>query len=451
MDIFSVPIDDKTLIYAPLHGVVALVNSAAARRLGEALRTGAGVPAVLQELHDRLRLPVTPPPLREGRLTDPFFLGLIPTRGCNMACRYCDFAAPKTSSPVMTLDTARRAVDAYLDLLETDHAEVHFFGGEPFYAPEVVHFVVEYARGRAAERGLMVRFEVTTNGLFSRSRAEWIAENFDTVVLSLDGPADIQNKHRPARGGKDSADVVMRSAAVFSEGPVELIIRAAITDQTARRMPEIAQWVSQAFRPGTVCFESLMVSPLAEQAGMRPPDPWEFADNFICAANILKEYGIRTVFSTADLDKTCVSFCPVGQDAMIVAPDGAVNACYLLDEDWAASGIDMRIGQLDHARFQIDMDALSKVRSLTVDNRPLCRDCLCRYHCAGGCHVNHDTSGAPGAYDEVCIQTRLVTIATLLHKIGQHDMAALWMKNRAWQEAAVLQPADRWHTNGARA
>jgi uncharacterized protein len=450
MDIFSVPVGDKILVYAPLHGAAALVNPAAARLLGEGLYAGAEVPAVLQDLLDLLRQPVAPPPLRDGPLNDPFFLGLIPTRGCNMACRYCDFAAPKADSPVMSLDTARRAVDAYLDLLETDRAEVHFFGGEPFYAPEVVHFVVEYTSGRAAERGLLVRFEATTNGLYSRSRAEWIAEHFDTVVLSLDGPAGIQNEHRPVRGGKDSFDIVARSAAVFSGGPVELVIRAAVTDQTARSLPEIAQWVSQTFRPSTVCFESLTPSPLAKAAGMRPPDPWEFAENFVRAAGILKEYGIRAVLSTADLDKTGVSFCPVGKDALIVTPGGTVNACYLLEDDWADSGIEMQIGQLNGGHFQIDMDALANVRGLTVDDRQLCQDCLCRYHCAGGCHIHHDTSGAPGAYDDLCVQTRLITIANLLHKIGQPDLAASWMSNRVWQAAAVLQPVDRWHTNGAR-
>ena len=49
----------------------------------------------------------------------------------------------------MSLRLARQAVDAYLRILAENgsrHAEVHFFGGEPFFAEEVVHFVVNYAR-----------------------------------------------------------------------------------------------------------------------------------------------------------------------------------------------------------------------------------------------------------------------------------------------------------------
>ena len=34
-----------------------------------------------------------------------------------MACRYCDFAAPKSASPAMSLDVARAAIDGYLRLL----------------------------------------------------------------------------------------------------------------------------------------------------------------------------------------------------------------------------------------------------------------------------------------------------------------------------------------------
>ncbi len=72
-----------------------------------------------------------------------------------MACRYCDFAAP-IGRPRDGPETARDAIDAYLELLGSRgrRAELHFFGGEPFDAEEVVHFAVEYAKLRAAELGM---------------------------------------------------------------------------------------------------------------------------------------------------------------------------------------------------------------------------------------------------------------------------------------------------------
>jgi sulfatase maturation enzyme AslB (radical SAM superfamily) len=90
-----------------------------------------------------------------------------------LACRYCNFEAPKKSSPLMPAAVARGAIDAYLQLLKAARKqtlEVQFFGGEPFYAWDTVFFAVEYARLRAAELGMKTRFEVITNGVFSTGR-----------------------------------------------------------------------------------------------------------------------------------------------------------------------------------------------------------------------------------------------------------------------------------------
>ncbi|NLX09599.1 MAG: radical SAM protein [Chloroflexi bacterium] len=446
-DIFAIPIDDKYLLYAPLHHLTALVNRPALAQLEASLQADAPAHPALQPLVDRLRAPGEPVPMaRTGPLTDPLFLGIIPTRGCNMACRYCDFAAPKQSSPVMSLDLARDAVDAYFDLLAAagqTRGEVHFFGGEPFCAETAVHFVVEYAAHRAAEHGIAMRFEATSNGLYPAARGQWIADHFDTLVLSLDGPAEIQNAHRPTPNGHDSFEIVARSAAIFSDAPIELVIRACITQETVGRMPEIAAWITHEFLPGSVCFETLTLSPLAEQHEMLPPDPWEFALNFDRAAQILGAHGIETVHSTASTRDCRATFCPVGRDALIVSPDGWVDACYLLHEDWERSGLNLRIGRLDSGRFAIHTDALQDVRALTVHARPLCADCFCRYHCAGGCHVNHDTRGRPGEYDALCVQTRLITLAGLLREIGQGELAAAWLEDRAACAVSAGQPSDR--------
>jgi len=480
-DIFIVPVLDKFLIHAPLHNFATLVDREAARQIRAGLLSKeAAVSESVRPMVAYLRSPGAPAPTaRTGPVDNPFFLGLIPTRGCNMGCPYCDFAAPKTTSAVMDLELARQAVNVYMTLLVENgrnHAEVHFFGGEPFYAEEVIHFVVGYATMRAAELGLTVRFEATTNGLYNVGRCQWIADYFDTVVLSLDGPADIQNRNRPAVNGRGVFDTIARNAKILSEGSIEFIVRTCITNDTIPRMPEMARWVSRDFRPSSVCFETLTYSPLAETAGFELPDPWEFARNFDLAARILEEYDIETVISTADIRTLQATFCPVGRDALIVSSDGAIDACYLLKKDWSRNGLNMRFGRINLSgrpqprsngcilsaadmplidlqpaskeispwpALEIDHEAVQRVRSLNVHNRPLCTHCLSRYHCAGGCHVNHDTSAPPGRFDDLCIQTRLITIANLLKEMNQPDLVDEWFADRPALEASVWQSTDR--------
>jgi uncharacterized protein len=448
--IFALPIDQNFLLYAPLSATAVLLNRAALAQVCDALvhpqhSFEANLHVLVAAIAEN---EVAPPAPRTGEMGVPCFLGLLPTRGCNMACTYCDFPAPKLGSTTMSLATAAAAIDGYLALLDDlgqRHVEIQFFGGEPFYAAEVVHFAVDYARDRAAAQGYSSRFEATTNGLYSQQRCQWIADTFDAIVLSLDGPPEVQDRNRPALLGRSASGVVMRSAQIFSQGPVELILRACVTDDTVQQLPDIARRFAETFLPSAVCFEVLSPTPASEQAGLTPPDPYAFARAFDAAERALEPYGIRAVLSTAELDKRQVTFCPVGRDALIVSPDGAIDACYLPEERWRQPGLDMSLGWVDTGahRLCIDIDAINRVRRLNVNNKPRCAHCFCRFHCAGGCYVRQPAGKAPGDYDDLCVHTRLVTAARLLRLLGEDALASGWLRDQASLELAARQPDDR--------
>ncbi|MEA4906034.1 MAG: radical SAM protein [Anaerolineaceae bacterium] len=377
-------------------------------------------------------------------MSDPYFLGLLPTRGCNMACRYCDFLSGDVQ--VMSIDTVRRSVDAYLDLLCQQRKRtgaVHFFGGEPFHAPQPVQFAVEYTRLQAATAGIGIHFEATTNGNYDPRLARWIADNLDTVVLSLDGPAAAQDLHRPLRGGSPSFPRVTASADIFSAGDCELVLRTCVSQRNVDALPEIADWFARRFHPAGVCFEPLSLSESAHRNGLLPPDPLAYARQFHAAARRLEKDGIPAVLSTADLSRPRVTPCPVGNDALIVSPEGEINACYLLEKEWQAHGLDMTLGQVSPHGFLLDPSAVARVRRFSVYDRPLCTDCFCRFSCAGGCHVHHDTHRPAGQYDDQCIRTRLVTAALLLEELGQGELCAQWLADDHQLAQTAWQVSDR--------
>lgn len=434
MEVFRVPVLERTLVYAPLARVLALADDAvAAAELGDAVVgvVGGG----------------EPPRPRTGPVTAPAFLGLIPTRGCTMACPYCDFAATP-GSPAMAEATAWRAIDHYLALVHragAREARLHYFGGEPFHAPTLVRAATAHARAEAERRGITLHVEATSNGLYGPGLREWIARNLDAVVLSLDGPPDVLERHRPGRGGRNVADVLVRSARRLGEGPVALHLRACVTAETVGRLPEIARWFAE-FHPHSVCFETVHPSepPLP---GFTPPDPFEFAAAFLAAEEVLAVAGIGAVLATAETDEVHTTFCPVGRDALIVSPDGAVDACYLPEDN--RRGLGLRLGRLAADGLNLDAAAVQRARDRGVAGRALCRHCLCRWHCAGGCHVNHPTAGPAGAYDRLCVQTRIVTLHRLLRQAGEPALAAAWLADRAAVDRAVLQPDDRLAVAGA--
>lgn len=444
-DIFAVPVFDTVLLYSPFHNFEAQVDLKAA----QLLRDGFSSPPISgqppKEILVLLSEPESTPSRKRGKLVPPF-LGLIPTRACNLACKYCGFGNAPDTLTRMTPSLVRSAVDWYYDLLcqaGVPNAQVHFFGGEPFCAEDTVAFAVEYSNRCARQVGLTVRFEVATNGTFDPRLCLWAADNLDSVVLSLDGPADIHDRQRPGCGGQSSFEAAARSARLLSDGAADLCLRACITRDSVCRMEEIATWFCQSFRPTSVCFETLQETPESQAAGLCPPDPWLFAQNYIRAARILETYGVEPVYATADIRAKRVTFCPVGSDVVVVSPDGELSACYLLSRDWQAQGLDLRLGKIEkRGNVWLDAPAVESMRALNLLNRPACAHCFCRWHCAGGCPVNHRLSGAPGEYDRLCIQTRTITLSNLLNALGREDLMFALLEDFAALQAAIRQPSD---------
>ncbi|MGD8623603.1 MAG: hypothetical protein PVJ34_03630 [Anaerolineae bacterium] len=446
-DIFVLPVANRYLVYAPLHNLAALVDGVAVRHLRAALaRGGDGGPGKLGELMAGLQAGGLPAPEARRGPIRPLFLGLIPTRDCNLACAYCGFLPEGQAGQVMDLALARDAVAWYLDLVASrgdGPAAIHFFGGEPFCAGEVVDFVYHYARLKAAEVGCSVRFEAATNGIFDARRARWVADSLDDVILSLDGPAEVQDRQRQRKGGQGTFETVTASARILSEGRAELSIRSCVTAGTVDRLPEIAGWLCGEFRPASVCFEPVQPTAQSAAAGLLPPDPWRFARRFIEAAAVLEAFGVEAIYAAADIRARRVSFCPVGQDVVIVSPDGLLSACYLLRRDWQARGLDLVLGRMEDGTACLDEGAVAATRALNVRNKPFCRRCFCRWHCAGGCHVNHVLPAGPRAYDRLCIQTRIIALGNILKAMGQDALLAALLAEDAALARAVEQPTDR--------
>lgn len=447
--VFAIPVFDQIIIYAPLHNFAALVDRTAALHLQDSIISGHTVKEDrLNEVRCILNEKPSVPFPKQGVFL-PAFLGLLPTRGCNLACRYCGFEVADQPDKVMDLSLAANAVNWYLELVDEaalPGAEVHFFGGEPFCAEEVVDLAVNLARIKAAEIGCTVRFEAATNGIFSEKRSRWVADNFDTIVLSLDGPADIHNKHRPYKNGRGSFETVARNAAILAEGSVDLFLRACVTAQTVKRMPEIAAYFCRNYHPQGVSFEPLKpVEPTRPgQNDLEPPDPWEFARNFIQSAWILEAHGVEPVYAAGDIRTHRVTFCPVGRDAAIVSPDGVINNCYLLQSEWQAQGMDLHLGQLDaDGKVELDPKAVTYTRSLNVWNKSFCHRCFCQWHCAGGCHVNHLLPPAPGDYDRLCLQTRIITLRNILKAMGREDLTRRLLDDPDALAKTICRPSDR--------
>lgn len=126
------------------------------------------------------------------------------TQACNARCHYCPYVtnAPRYKTPRrMDWTTIVRAL-AVLMSHSADVAEcsVSFWGGEPLLELPLMRRTVEHIAREYPTRA--IRYQFTTNGtLFTDAAVDFLTAQDVTVVVSLDGPALVHDRHRVLRTG----------------------------------------------------------------------------------------------------------------------------------------------------------------------------------------------------------------------------------------------------------
>ena len=142
------------------------------------------------------------------------------TENCNFRCSYCvyggEYKNHRThSSKTMTWDVALPAIDEFLT--HSGGAEsrvISFYGGEPLLNLPLIRQCVSHVRRNYGD--MEVKFSLTTNGLLMKDGvADFLAtENF-MIILSLDGPEEIHDRHRRTKTDKPTWKEITDNIARF--------------------------------------------------------------------------------------------------------------------------------------------------------------------------------------------------------------------------------------------
>lgn len=136
------------------------------------------------------------------------------TQNCNFRCSYCIYSGNNNdkqrqhTNVVMSFDTAKKAIDFLCEhSRDSNFLNISFYGGEPLLEFELMKKATEYAKKKLF--GKHLTFNMTTNGsLFTNEIVEFCIDNEINVLVSLDGPKEIHDKHRKFANGKGTFDVI---------------------------------------------------------------------------------------------------------------------------------------------------------------------------------------------------------------------------------------------------
>jgi len=144
------------------------------------------------------------------------------TEACNFRCSYCVYGQQGVhrrghSSRDMEWNIARRAIDEFLESCHDAKAKViSFYGGEPLLNFQLIRKCVLYVQNERGRKD--IRFAMTTNGSLLNGRVgDFLAANQFGLVVSLDGPEVIHDRHRRYSDDRPTWSDVTSNLRIFLE------------------------------------------------------------------------------------------------------------------------------------------------------------------------------------------------------------------------------------------
>lgn len=389
----------------------------------------------------------SPATLAEGKFHN--VLVLCPSSHCNLKCHYCTGITEEGSGGTdgwMSTELAIDAIDFYFaNAAPYSIYTLQFHGaGEPLVNFRAVKTAVEHAQAVARKRGAHLFCRVSTNGVYSRERAAWVAENFDHISLSLDGPPEIHNHQRPRQSGGETFDNTMRSLKIFQAAGKLKRINVVITPFSVDQMHEIVHFLGGIGHLTQVRLLPMAYVTACAINNIDRLDRQHYDRLFAEAVPIAQAYGLELIGVTDEVDYFTDLYCGACGLNMVVGPNGNVSTCVeVLNEH---NGVpELLIGYYNRGTrsFDMDWDQVAHLRTRTHENTAdSCKSCSFRTNCSSSCLVraarhngtvfSKDPESCAQTYRELShILSNLSDGKSYANKYRVTDLTATWRRQGA--------------------
>ncbi len=333
---------------------------------------------------------------------------------CNLRCSYC-FASQgdfKGKRSLMSLEVGKRALEFLVENSgNRRNLEVDFFGGEPLMNFELVKQLVDYGRELEKTYNKNFRFTITTNGvLLDDEKIEYINNNMDNVVLSLDGRKEINDKMRKTVSGQGSYDIIVPKflKMVKARKDKEYFVRGTFTSFNTDFSKDILSFYDLGFK--SVSIEPVVTSPEEDYAIKEEHideilDEYEkFSKEYIDIKKKDKHFNFFHFMIDLEQGPCIVKRavgCGAGSEYMAVTPEGDLYPCHqFVGEEKFKLG--------DVFNGIVNNSLIDTFKKANVYNKEECKNCWARFYCSGGCHANayYSNQSIMEPYELGCIMER---------------------------------------------
>jgi uncharacterized protein len=398
-NIFCIPHRDKYIVYFPLLQMILQGNKKFVNLLYQALNGDQRARHQL-DIDDTFITMVNDAEKRCAHLKSvrqppdfvPTSVSLFLTNDCTLRCRYC-YAEGGMQKQHMPWKLVTGVLDTVLNNVvcsQSKQMEVHFHGGGDVSAAwKLLVQTREYLDQITQPKNIDVKTSIGLNGMLNAEQQQWIIHHIQSATISVDGPPDIHDKHRPQPNGKPSFRRVSETLKSFDNAKYKYGIRCTVTAESVHRLEEIVSFFCENFESRSIKLEPMFPRGRAKDSSFLPPQASLFVKNFRKAKRIAQKAGRELIYSGARLEILTNTFCQAAGESCAVTPDGSITSCYeVLDSSDPLAQL-FFYGNYDYetCSFVVDDARRKKLFDLSVLHKPFCEKCFCKWHCAGDCPV----------------------------------------------------------------
>jgi uncharacterized protein len=225
---------------------------------------------------------------------------LLPTSYCNMGCSYCGQEHVRGRLGADHRDRVRARVLRAIGLPSTRKVAVDWFGAEPMMGYAVICDLAQDFVRLAGERDIEYTSTIVTNGSLLNSRKintlirECRVNQFD---ITLDGPADIHDVHRPLKAGGGSFWKIVRTIREAVDRPEYSHVGFDFrTNVDIHNQDSISRYIelmaSLGFARPNVTFSIARVRPWGNDVSAIELSRQEFADRELAWMRLMQQHGL---------------------------------------------------------------------------------------------------------------------------------------------------------------
>ncbi len=301
------------------------------------------------------------------------------TARCNFRCLYC--YAPKSDSD-MSPEVGRAALEAAFRSTQIHGfggLKIKYAGGEPALNLPTVRIIHAYAKKLAANAGLELQEILLSNGtLLTSETLGWLRDEGIRLSISLDGIGDMRNRQRPSARREGSFSLVIKSIEQALALGLSPHLSVTVTAYNVKHLAEVAAF---ALEHG-LTFNLNFVRPASGMLNLMPTPEQLVAGVQAVLAEIERQLPpyrlIDGLLDRCGLNAPHRYPCGAGHSYLVVNPGGGVSHCHMqMEKEICTVWEEDPLGVIRRAE--------TGFRNLPVDEKEICRDCLWRYVCAGGC------------------------------------------------------------------